>query len=295
MSETPQIRLLQQANAHCGECPIWDDAAQRLYWIDIDRPAVYAFDPKRGEQVGNWPVDSKIGCAALATDGLIFATQNAGIGRLDPATGTVTPIAHPARDAGPGAYNDGRVDRRGRLWVGWITQERIESGAVWRIDPDGRHSTQIGEIWASNGLDWSPDDRTMYFTDSKTGTVWAAEFDAETGTVGARRAILEMPTEKGIPDGLKVDAEGCLWVAVYLGRRILRLDATGKILSTIPMPVLNPTSLTFGGPDLGTLFITSAVRRHPAADLRDQPWAGALMAMRPGVSGLPESVFGHAR
>ncbi len=295
VSATFAIELVQQANAHCGECPVWDARAGLLYWVDIDRPAVYAFDPARGEQVGNWPVDSRIGCVALAQDGLMIATQRGGIGRLDPATGDVAPLAHPARDAGPGAYNDGCVDRRGRFWVGWITEDRVDPGTIWRVGADGTTGAAIDGIHASNGMGWSPDDGTMYFTDSKSGIVWAAGFDAQSGSIGPRRAFLTVPRDAGIPDGLTVDAQGCVWIALYLGRRILRLDPDGSVLASIPVPVLNPTSLTFGGPDLETLYITSAVRRHSAADLRDQPWAGALLALRPGVAGLPEAIFGPTK
>ncbi len=168
----------------------------------------------------------------------------------------------------------------------------LEQVVVFRVGADGTTHDAIGGLYASNGLGWSPDDRTMYFTDSKTCTVYAAEFDAQGGEVGERRPILQLDREKGIPDGLVVDAEGCIWVALYLGWRILRLDPSGKVLRDIRTPVLNPTSLCFGGQDLDVLYVTSAIRKHGAPELISQPWAGSLMSLEAGVSGLPEAIFG---
>lgn len=287
------FELLQQANAMCGEGPVWDSRSGLLYWIDLDRPAVYCFDPRHGEQVGNWPVDSRLGMLALSRDGrLLIATRDQGIGWLDPATGEVTLLVHPAAARGPGIYNDGRVDPGGRLWAGWITEARIDPGMIFRVKADGAASDGIGGIYASNGMGWSPDGRTMYVTDSKQGVIYAADFDVASGTVGERRTLLTLPREKGIFDGMAIDATGHIWIALYLGWHIIRCDPDGRIVEEIRAPVLNPTSLCFGGPDLDVLYVTSAVRKHPAAELIAQPWAGALMALRPGVSGLPEPLFG---
>ena len=293
---TGDFELLQQANAMCGEGPVWDWRRGLLYWIDLDRPAVYCFDPMRGEQVGNWPLDSRTGILALGADGrLAVATRDSGIFWLDPATGAIAPLVHPAagRDGkGPGVYNDGRVDRNGRLWAGWITEERVDPGMIFRVGADGSSVDAIGGLYASNGMGWSPDGRTMYFTDSKTATVYAAPFDPVRGAIGERRVLLQLDRAKGIPDGLAVDTNGHIWIALYLGWHILRVDPNGSVLDEIRTPVLNPTSVCFGGPDLDVLYVTSAVRKHPAPELAGQPWAGALMALRPGTRGLPESLFG---
>lgn len=287
------FRLVQQANAICGEGPIWDWRENLLYWIDLERPAAYAFDPRIGQQVGNWPLGSRVGMAALSKGGnLVVATSEDGIGYLELSTGLVTPLVHPAGQSGPGSYNDGRADRAGRLWVGWIAQDRTNAGTIHRIATDGTSEPAIDEVYASNGLAWSPDNRTMYFTDSQSGTVWAAEFDFVLGTLGRRREFFHIPRQRGIPDGLTVDAEGCIWIALYLGWHILRLDPNGRVLLELRTPVLNPTSLTFGGEHLDVLYVTSAVRRHQASELSGQPWAGALMAINPGVAGLPEAVSG---
>ncbi len=290
------FELLQQANAMCGECPIWDWRSGLLYWIDLDRPAAYCFDPRRGEQVANWPLDSRAGLIALGDAGrLLVTTRDNGVCWLDAATGATTPIAHPAAGRGPGIYNDGRVDRAGRLWAGWITEARTEPGMVFRIDADGAATSGIEGLFASNGIGWSPDGGTIYFTDSKTCTVFAAPFDARRGLVGERRTLLQLNRETGIPDGLAVDARGNIWIALYLGWRILCCSPNGAVVRELRTPVLNPTSLAFGGRDLDILYVTSAVRRHTAAELASQPWAGALMHIRPGVAGQPEEIFALSR
>ena len=293
---TEEFELLQQANALCGEGPIWDWRSGLLYWIDLDRPAAYCFEPRRGEQVGNWPLDSRAGLIALGDKGrLLVATRDQGVSWLDPATSSTTPLANPGAARGPGIYNDGRVDRAGKLWAGWITEARVDPGMVFRVTSDGAVSDGIDGLLASNGIGWSPDGSTIYFTDSKTCTVFAAPFDATSGAVGERRVLLQLDRETGIPDGLAVDSRGNIWIAVYLGWRILCLRPNGEVLREIRTPVLNPTSLTFGGPDLDILYITSAVRRHTGVELARQPWAGALMQFRPGVAGQPEEIFGVSR
>ncbi len=224
-----------------------------------------------------------------------MTTRDRGVLWLDPATGSTTPLAHPAAARGPGVYNDGRVDRAGRLWAGWITEARVDPGMVYRVVSDGTVSEGIDGLLASNGIGWSPDGGTIYFTDSKTCTVFAAPFDAANGTVGRRRVLLQLERETGIPDGLTVDSRGNIWIALYLGWRILCVRPNGSVLKEIRTPVLNPTSLTFGGPDLDILYITSAVRRHSRAEQARQPGAGAQKQFRPGVTGQPEEIFGGSR
>ncbi|MBL8598948.1 MAG: SMP-30/gluconolactonase/LRE family protein [Devosia sp.] len=286
------VQLLQQANALCGESPVWDWRAGRLYWLDLDRPAIYCYDPARGEQIGNWPLESRGGLLALGPGNhLLVATRDRGLFWLDTATGETTAFTHPAVTRGPGIYNDGSVDRAGRLWAGWITEARVDPGVVFRVAADGQWGEGIDGLYASNGIGWSPDGSTIYFTDSKTCTVFAAPFDLASGTVGERRTLLQLSRETGVPDGMAVDARGNVWIALYLGWHILCCDPNGRVLRSIRTPVLNPTSVAFGGPDLDTLYVTSAVRAHSASELAGQPWAGALMALRPGVAGLPDHIF----
>lgn len=287
------LHPIQQANALCGEGPVWDHRDERLYWIDLERPAAYRLDPANQTQTGNWPVESRIGMLALASENrILLATRERGVSWLHLDTGDITHLTHPAQDSGPGFYNDGRVDRCGRLWVGWITDERTSPGMIYRVNSDGSSVPAIDGVFASNGLGWSPDNGTMYFTDSTAGIVYSADFDLARGEVGARREFARFSREAGIPDGLAVDRDGYVWIALYQGWSLVRCSPSGQIVRHVRTPVMNPTSLCFGGEDLGTLYVTSAVRRHSARELLAQPMAGAVFAGRPGVHGLPEAVFG---
>jgi sugar lactone lactonase YvrE len=143
----------------------------------------------------------------------------------------------------------------------------------------------------SNGMGWSPDDRTMYFIDSAPREIYAYDFDAASGGIANRRVLVRIAEEHGLPDGMTVDAEGFLWVAQWNGGRVVRYDPDGKVERVVAMPVRRPTSCTFGGPDLSTLYITSGTMRMTAEELALEPRAGHLFALETDVRGLPEPHF----
>src|SRR3984893_311925 len=176
------VRCIQPANAILGEGPSWDAAKGVLYWVDIKRPAVFRFDPVLGQK-GLWPLPQPVGCVATirSAQRLVFADVD-GFGYLDLGTGHITHIADPESDLPGNRFNDGKVDRAGRLWAGTMDDQRIKPpGSLYRLDPQGSvHRMATGFI-CSNGLAWSPDNRTMYFTDSMVRTIWAYEFDLPRG------------------------------------------------------------------------------------------------------------------
>lgn len=286
-----QIDCVQAANAFLGEGPVWHVEEQRLYWLDVGRPAVHAFEPGRG-QVGIWPLPSECGCMVPRQGGgVVLATRNEGIVALDTTSGRLRPIAQPAVGRPPGRANDGRVDARGRLWVGWLTDSRLLPGALFRIDPDGRVHTMVDDVTASNGMGWSPDGRTFYHTDSHIGTIWAYDFAPDSGRLDNRRPLLELDVARETPDGMQVDADGHVWTAVYRGGRLIKLAPDGRIVEEIALPARLTTSCAFGGPTLSTLYVTTAIRGQAASELRDQPLAGGLFAFEPGVRGQPDHAF----
>lgn len=235
---------------------------------------------------------SRVGALGLRErGGAVVATRDEGIALLDLATGRLEPLARPRVHGPPGQFNDGKVDRRGRFWVGWLTDSRQEFGTLYRVDADGTCASVVADVTGSNGLGWSPDGGTFYYTDSTIGTVWACDFDAERGTVANKRRFIGFPRKRGIPDGLTVDADGFVWIALYNGWTVLRCDPGGAVVSEIRTPVQLPTSCIFGGPDLDILFVTSAVRRLTAENLAAAPLAGALFAIDAGVLGVPEPYF----
>lgn len=286
-----ELQCVQQANAILGEGPSWDTAAGLLYWVDIKRPAVFSWKPDVG-QTGLWPMKRPVGFASPAKDNRLVFGDADGFGFLDLATGEIERVSDPESHLPGNRFNDGKVDRQGRLWAGTMDDMGIEpSGNLYRFDPDRSvHLMETGVI-CSNGIGWSPDNRTMYFTDSMVRTIWTYEFDPTTGALGERRAFATLPPGKGLPDGLTVDSEGFVWSAMWDGWRIVRFSPDGSIDREIRMPVQRPSSCMFGGPGLRTLYITSACVELGWDALKDGPLAGSLFALETDVAGLPETPF----
>jgi sugar lactone lactonase YvrE len=212
---------------------------------------------------------------------------------LDTETGETKPAAVAETGMPFNRFNDGKVDRRGRLWAGTIDRQTAKpTGSLYRLDADLLVTRMETGLICSNGLGWSPDDKIMYFTDSMVRTIWQYDFDAASGTIDNRRVFAKLAEDDGVPDGLTVDAEGFVWSAVWDGWRIVRYAPDGAIDRQIIMPVQRPSSCMFGGPGLRTLYVTSACADLRASDLLRGPLAGALFAIEPGVAGLPETPFG---
>lgn len=288
-------RCVQTANAVLGEGPCWDERTGVLYWVDIKRAAVFRFDPHEG-QTGHWPMPRPVGCVAPAGAGgrLVFADSN-GFGFLHLTTGEIDRIADPEKAIRGNRFNDGKVDRLGRLWAGTMDDEcKRASGSLYRLDPNGTVQQMGSGFVCSNGLGWSPDDRIMYFTDSMARTIWAYEFDLGTGNIGERKVFARLSDDDGIPDGLAVDAEGFVWCAIWDGWRLVRFAPNGTVDRELRTPVQRPTSCTFGGPDLRTLYVTSACDDLDKNALQKGPLAGALFALECDVPGLAQMAFGGA-
>ena len=286
-----EVRCVHSANAILGEGPSWDPTHSVLYWVDIKRPAVFRFDPALG-QTGHWPMPFAIGCVAPTGDGrLVFADAH-GFGFLNLETGELVRILDPEPDRPENRFNDGKVDRAGRFWAATMHDPcKQPTGSLYRLDGDLSVKRVDSGFICSNGLGWSPDDRSMYFTDSMLRTIWAYEFDSPTGALGARRVFAKLADNDGVPDGLTVDSEGFVWVAIWDGRRVIRYAPDGSIDRQVMMPVHRPSSCMFGGQDLKTLYITSACVELAWSALKEGVLAGALFALDCDVAGLPESVF----
>ena len=286
-----EVRCVQSAGAILGEGPLWCPREQVLYWLDIKRPAIYRFDPQSG-QTGQWTMPSDIGCMALREQGGMVVGLRTGFAFLDFETGAVTAVADPEADRPDNRFNDGKVDRQGRFWAGTLNDAESEPlGSLYRLDADGTVTLMQDGAVVSNGIGWSPDDRTMYFTDSVIRTIWAFDFDPSTGAIANRRIFTEVPSGTGYPDGLTVDSEGFVWSAVWDGWRIVRYDPAGNIDREVVMPVQRPTSCMLGGPDLKTLYVTSASIHLDAGALERGPRAGGLFALQVDTAGLPEPRF----
>jgi L-arabinonolactonase len=287
-----EVRCVQTANATLGESPSWDSARGVLYWVDGKRPSIFRWDPDRG-QTGHWPMPKPVGCVATAQPGHVVFADAEGFGFLDLETGEITRIDDPERHLPPNQFNDGKVDRAGRFWAGTLLEPCMRPvGSLYRLDLDlSVHRMDTGFACA-NGLGWSPDNRTMYCTDSMIRTIWAYEFELSGGELGARRVFARLKEKDGLPDGLTVDSEGFVWSAIWDGWRLIRYAPDGTIDREIPMPVQRPTSCMFGGPDLKSLFVTTACDELDWQSLKKGLLAGGLFSIQVDVPGLPERAFG---
>lgn len=275
-----------------GESPLWHPDEGALYWIDILRPAIYRFTPGKG-QTGNWPMPSAIGAMGLCKDGrLIVALEDEALCLFNPQSGKLQQFVDPVSTCGPknipGRYNDGRVDGLGNFWVGWLTHSRQQPGALYRVEPTGAVRRILDDPVAANGLGWSPDWRTFYFTDSHINTIWAYNCDLESGALGQRREFAKQDRHKGIFDGLCVDAKGNIWTSLYGGGAVLQYSPDGRELQRIELPTRLVTACCLGGDGLRSLFVTTAIRSQNAVELLSQPLAGSLFSVPVSLAGRSE-------
>lgn len=272
-----------------GEGPQWNPDEGMLYWVDIMAGRFHRWNPTTGYHEV-FEVGLPVGALVFrARGGLALATRD-GFAFWDFEMRTPQFIADP--EAGKASrFNDGKVDRQGRFWAGTMADNRTPTGALYRLDPDLSVHTMVTGVTTSNGIGWSPDNKTMYYTDSPTRTIFAFDFDPATGAIAKRRTFAATPGSADVPDGLTVDSEGFVWSARWDGWRVVRYDPDGKVEREVRVPAQRVTSCMFGGANLDELYITSARTGLSAAQLKDQPLAGDLFRLKAGVKGLPEPKF----
>jgi sugar lactone lactonase YvrE len=284
-----QHRRIGTGSDILGEGPIWSAAEQALYWVDIRAPAVRRWS-QATDSVQSWDMPEPVGCLFPRAGGGLLVALKSGPALFDPVTGAIRPHAAAPEHAATLRFNDGKCDRQGRLWVGTMSMdERGPVGRLYRLDDRGMR-TMLDGITIPNSLCWSPDGRTMYFSDSPKRVIWAFPYDPATGDIGPRRVFAEIEAPM-VADGGTVDSEGFLWSANYHGWRVTRFAPDGRVDQTIELPAAQITCCAFGGPNLSTLFITSATQNLTPEALAAQPMAGALMAVETTATGLPEPPF----
>jgi sugar lactone lactonase YvrE len=288
MATAGEPALVLDAKAALGEGAIWNAALQRLHWVDINGQRVFTYDPVTGENHA-CDVGQMVGTVVPRARGGVMLALHEGFASLDLNTGRVTPLPRPPEhDPATARFNDGKCDPAGRFWAGTMTLVKRKSlGRVYRLDADGSMHVMFRDVSTSNGLAWSLDRRTLYYIDTPLMRVDAFDYDDATGAIAGRRPVITIPPGIGRPDGSTLDAEGMLWIAMWEGGRVTRWDPrTGALLQTVRLPVVRVTSCAFGGPELDTLYITSAREGLADAELAAQPLAGGLFKMKPGVCGL---------
>ncbi len=288
------VELVLDAHARVAEGPVWDDVSGTLVWVDIMGNAVHRYDPARDRDKA-LDVGQPVGAAVLRRDGngLVLALRD-GFGVLDEKAGQVEMVAAVEADVPTNRMNDGKCDPAGRFWAGTMPFDPPPGsarGALYRMDKDFQVTAVVSGVTLSNGMDWSPDGRHMYYIDSMTQGVDVFDFDAATGSLGQRQRLITVAPEEGLPDGMTVDAEGGLWVALHGSGSIRRYTPNGHVDRVVRVPPTMVTCCAFGGPDLTDLYITTMTFGMSEEARRAQPLAGAIFRCRPGVHGRPPHRF----
>ncbi len=284
-----------------GEGAFWCPEEQVLYWLDVPMPSqLHRFDPESGKH-DCWPMPEMIASMAKRRDGTLLVASHHGLNVFDPRSGSLKRIAAPEAGKTGNRSNDGATDARGRFWFGTMANNIAEDGSyfapgvadgvLWKIEPDFRMIPVEGGIGIANATAWSPDWATFYFADTAEATIYAWDFDLELGALSNKR-VFARPEGHGYPDGACIDAEGYLWNARWEGASLIRFAPDGSIDRIVPIPAERVTSCAFGGPDLGTLYVTTSRLHLTDEQLQRHPQSGGIFAFRPGVVGLPRPAFG---
>ena len=283
-------------DANVGESPVWHPGEQRLYWIDIQGKQIHRFNPRTGADE-SFPLPQIVTCIQLCSAGGLVLTLRKNFAFFDPGNQHLEILQGVEGDLPENRFNDGKCDPQGRFWAGTMDAVHWDkpSGNLYRMEGNLMVTKMQSQVICSNGSGWSPDSRTMYYTESFRYAIFAYDFDGTNGTIENRRMFAQISDEDrragGFPDGMTVDADGFIWSNQVGVGKIVRYDPAGKIERIIQMPVPRATDCTFGGSDLETLYITSAQETMTPAQLQAAPLSGSLFAVDVGVKGLPSTPF----
>ena len=278
-----------------SEGPRWHADAGELLWVDILGSTVHRARPTSDgtlDPVSTVTVDRHVGAVAPASSGGYVLAAGTGFLHVDSA-GAIRELAQPEAGRTTVRMNDGACDAQGRFWAGTMAYDEAPgAGALYRLEVDGSCTTVLTDLTISNGIGWSPDGATMYLADSGTGRVDAFDFEATSGDITWRRTVVLIDEPGVVPDGLTVDEDGGIWVALWGGGAVRRYGPDGELLTVVPLPVDRPTSCAFGGRDRSTLFVTTARHGLDEAALSRQPQAGHVFRVDGlGVTGAPCAAY----
>jgi D-xylonolactonase len=276
-----------------GEGPVWDERENALYWVDVVGKKVHRYRPADGARK-TWSFETEVTSLAPRRRGGFVGTTRHAFAFFDFSGDAARPrlIAEIEADIAGNRCNDGKADAWGRFWAGTVDEAnwRDATGSLYRLDADLEVRKIEGGYICSNGPAYSVDNKTFYHNETMKGLIYAFDL-GEDGEIRNKRPFAKLGEGEGGPDGLTVDAEDCVWVCHFGGGRITRFSPRGERMRTVLLPVPNVTSCAFGGTGLDTLYITTARYGMGEEDIRKQPLAGSLFALKPGVCGLPTPYF----
>jgi sugar lactone lactonase YvrE len=292
MTRILEAEVALAAGCELGEGPVWDMRRGLLRWVDILAGRVHALDPATGAHTW-FDAGDPVGTVGLTRGGGLVLALVDGFALAGPDGQDLARVPGFTVDRTVVRFNDGKPDPWGNLCAGTMAWDERNGPpcSLYRLSPDGEVTELLGDIGLSNGLDWTDDRRLFYYADSNIGRVDLFDTDPDTGALGSRRPFVTVPEADGIPDGLTLDAEGCVWLAVWGSSEVRRYTPGGQLDTVVRLPARQVTSAALGGPDLGTLYITTAREGYTPANLADQPHAGDVFACTPGVTGRPPFLF----
>ncbi|MCY3575331.1 MAG: SMP-30/gluconolactonase/LRE family protein [Chloroflexi bacterium] len=287
-----EVTAVWEIPAILGEGPLWVPDEDAVYWVDIFSNKVHRYMHSDGRKT-TWTFDFAITSLAERASGGFIGTLDDGYAWINFDVISASPIALPEANLPGNRFNDGKVDSSGRYWAGTMDKEQeAESGSLYRLDPDLSWQRCDSDYIICNGPTFNLDNTIIYHTDSIKRSIYALDMDAA-GELSNKRVFTQFTADdEGVPDGMTIDSEDCLWVAHFGGARITRYSPTGEILTVLPLPVPNITSCTFAGAELDTFYITTASTGIDEADKAKYPLAGSFFRCAPGVKGAPTAKFG---
>jgi L-arabinonolactonase len=290
-----EVACVVDSRDKIGEGAFWCPDEEAVYWLDVPMPSsIHRYSPATGKH-STWPMPEMVTAMAKRGDGTLLVASENGLNIFDPGTGDYRHLAEVEPHLPNNRSNDGAPDARGRFWIGTMQNNLgpggapipIEgpSGSLWRIEPGRSPVSAMEDLGITNGVAWSPDWTKLYVVDSLLNRIHVSDFDLETGSVGPRSTFSDAE-DLGTPDGNAIDSEGYLWSARWDGHCVARIAPDGAVAGIVPIPASLVTSCAFGGPDLDTLYVTTARLGIDEETARRYPRQGGLFAFKPGVRGL---------
>jgi sugar lactone lactonase YvrE len=284
-----QAELIIDAKSVLGEGAIWDFEKKVLYWVDITSKKVHVYNPLTQTNTSISLEYMPGNVVPRKNGGLLLALEN-GLHFLDEATGGLEFIDNPESHLTGNIYNDGKCDPTGRFWFGSVSRNYDIQGAgsLYTIDNKFKITKKLAGLTIANGIAWSLDNKYMYYIDTLAYEVWSFKYDPESGKIWDKKIAVSIPEIEGWPDGMTIDKEGMIWVALFGGWKVVRYNPLdGTKMEEILLPVSNVTSCAFGGENLDELYITTARHGLDEEQLINQPLAGGVFMAKPGIKGIP--------
>lgn len=286
--KTADATLELEYEAWLGEGPVWDEREKKLFWVDILSGRLMEYDPVQKSNTV-YEIGEDLGAAALRKQGGLLLATRSGFHFFDRETGEKSLILNPAENTERFRFNDGKCDPKGRFWAGTLSYDLEEgAGSLYCLHSDLQVESMLKDLTIPNGMAWNSQRTKFYFIDSPAQAIFQFDYDDKTGGISNKRVVRIMRGEEGSPDGMTIDVEDKLWVALYNGSKVIRIDPEdGKTLFEVHLPVPRITSCTFGGDKLDELYITTAREHMTEEEISEFPLSGSLFKVAVPYKGVP--------